>query len=121
MCVKKPNHYTNQCITLLKLDLNERFKLIHQLKLCQNCFKDNHIAINCKSNFKCKECDASHNTLIHGANGLESSTARPQSVSLNSYSRVNLIKSGILSTAIVLLRTKTINSKSVALFLMGVP
>jgi hypothetical protein len=40
---KKPNHYTNQCITLLKLDLNERLKLIQQLKLCQNCFNDNPI------------------------------------------------------------------------------
>jgi hypothetical protein len=116
---KKPNHYTNQCITLLKLDLNERLKLIQQLKLCQNCFKDNHIAVNCKSNFKCKECDASHNTLIHGATGLESSTARPQSVSLNSYSRVNLIKSGILSTAIVLIKDKNNQFQECRAFLDG--
>jgi hypothetical protein len=116
---KKPNHYTNQCITLLKLDLNERLKLIQQLKLCQNCFKDNHNAVNCKSNFKCKECDANHNTLIHGATGLESSTARPQSVSLNSYSRVNLIKSGILSTAIVLIKDKNNQFQECRAFLDG--
>jgi hypothetical protein len=112
---KKPNHYTNQCITLLKLDLNERLKLIQQLKLCQNCFKDNHNAVN----FKCKECDASHNTLIHGATGLESSTARPQSVSLNSYSRVNLIKSGILPTAIVLIKDKNNQFQECRAFLDG--
>lgn len=63
MCDKK--HLIYQCPAFLSLDIPERRKQVSKLKLCFNCLKDNHQREQCLSTWKCKECNASHNSLLH--------------------------------------------------------
>ncbi|XP_063915471.1 uncharacterized protein LOC135131590 [Zophobas morio] len=104
---QQAGHYINQCTEFTNLNINERLKAVDRLRLCKNCLRGNHATVDCKSKSRCKNCNLNHNTLIHGANDQQTSTVQQsESVSLNSYSDINTLKSGILSTAIILIMDK---------------
>lgn len=60
----KQGHNIYQCEQFLKLDQNERAAKVKSMKLCYNCLRANHLAIDCKSG-PCKKCKWKHNTLLH--------------------------------------------------------
>lgn len=60
----KKEHFIYGCQDLLKLAPASRLEEIKKLKLCLNCFRPGHIAVNCRSS-NCKTCGKKHNTLLH--------------------------------------------------------
>ncbi|XP_076230305.1 uncharacterized protein LOC143176843, partial [Nomia melanderi] len=62
MC--KDSHEIYQCKHFLQATIRDRLELIKRNKLCLNCFRANHMAINCQAS-GCKRCNQKHNTLLH--------------------------------------------------------
>lgn len=63
-CMK--SHTIYRCVDLLKLPVNRRIERIAQLKLCANCFSQNHRAdsMSCKSGI-CRRCnEGRHNSIL---------------------------------------------------------
>ncbi|KAK9694897.1 hypothetical protein QE152_g33239 [Popillia japonica] len=60
----KKAHAIYKCPSFLSLSVEERYKEIFKLKLCQNCLKPGHYKTNCQSNH-CRKCSYKHNTLLH--------------------------------------------------------
>lgn len=104
MCDKK--HAIYQCPAFLSLSIPERRQQVSKLKLCFNCLKDNHQREQCVSTWKCKECNASHNSLLHQDDQSNESTSTSNSSEiqisrvLNNYSTTTNQKC-FLSTAII--------------------
>ena len=62
-------HRLEDCEDFKKMAVKERAHYLFHNKLCFNCLKDTgpvHLAQNCKEEVKCKLCNKSHNTLLHG-------------------------------------------------------
>ena len=49
------------------LFLLQRKEYVMSMRLCLNCLKPNHVAHDCRSNYRCKvkDCGRKHNTLLH--------------------------------------------------------
>ncbi len=62
---KGSNHSWAQCQVFLDADLNQRWTLIRQHKYCANCLHQSHQVSNCASIFTCRECKATHHSLLH--------------------------------------------------------
>lgn len=45
----------------------ERKKFVRQARLCENCFRSGHMAMDCRSRMKCQVigCGWKHHTLLH--------------------------------------------------------
>lgn len=52
------------CKSFLEMPVSTRIEQVKTKKVCLNCLRPDHIAINCKSQ-KCRKCGKSHNTLLH--------------------------------------------------------
>ncbi|KAJ8961538.1 hypothetical protein NQ318_014790 [Aromia moschata] len=63
----KNSHYIYHCKDFQALPVKSRLDEIKKLKLCLNCFRENHFAQECKSS-GCKKCKRRHNTLLHFEN-----------------------------------------------------
>ena len=62
-------HHIDECQEFKAMTVKERAHYLFHNKLCFHCLKDighDHIAQNCKSQVKCRECGQNHNTLLHG-------------------------------------------------------
>lgn len=62
------DHYLYLCPKFLNLSVQERYVIVQNNKLCQNCIRsDNHSPTEC-SYGPCKLCNNNHNTLLHKNN-----------------------------------------------------
>ncbi|XP_058827393.1 uncharacterized protein LOC131687333 [Topomyia yanbarensis] len=59
------HHPLFQCPQFENMSLPERLDLVNYDRLCHNCFRQNHIAQNCQSNFSCRHCKKRHHSLLH--------------------------------------------------------
>jgi len=62
MC--QETHPIYKCPEFLKMNVDKRIKKVGELKICKNCFRENHTLEQCKAR-KCYQCNKSHNTLLH--------------------------------------------------------
>lgn len=62
MCNK--DHKTSVCNTFLRLSVENRFKKCKDLKLCINCFSQDHTSSKCSGKC-CEKCKKRHNVLLH--------------------------------------------------------
>ena len=58
-------HSLFHCPTFEGYSIARRKEYVMTQKLCLNCLKAHHIAKDCNSNFRCRECSKRHNTLLH--------------------------------------------------------
>lgn len=93
----KGNHFTQNCETLTKTNINERSDIIRKAKLCFNCLRANH------SFDKCAASNGQHHTLLHRENSETIPSSNVTSSSAISGSQT------ILSTAVILMRDKLNN------------
>ena len=101
------NHDIDECEDLKKLTVDERSKVFFKKKLCYGCCKpinDGHNSKTCKKRRKCKHCEGTHPTVLHGfkikskerskqgKDGKESAEGENRSASVNcASSRMNLV------------------------------
>ena len=62
MC-KGPHPIWN-CEAFLKLKVDQRIEVVKEKRLCFNCLGP-HKKTDCRSKYKCRECQMKHHTLIH--------------------------------------------------------
>jgi hypothetical protein len=80
------NHNLFHCAQFINLTVKDRINLVHSKHLCNNCFRDNHLASTCKSEYRCKICKESHNTLLHETLSQTNNNQQPPTVlKINSY------------------------------------
>ena len=56
------NHSSNKCSNVT--DISQRKQLLRKNKRCFICLRKNHIAKDCKSNYKCSKCQMRHNISV---------------------------------------------------------
>ena len=63
----KGDHFLDQCPKFREKNIEDREKLIRELKLCSNCLKKGHIVKDCKRDKMCrvKECTIKHSYWLH--------------------------------------------------------
>ena len=59
-----PQHPLWKCEAFLLKDVKSLWSLVKSAKLCFNC-SGNHVARNCKFNFRCRHCCELHHSLLH--------------------------------------------------------
>jgi hypothetical protein len=74
------NHNLFHCAQFINLTVKDRINLVHSKRLCNNCFRDNHVASTCKSEYRCKICKESHNTLLHETLSQTNNNQQPPTV-----------------------------------------
>lgn len=82
------------CKEFLKYNVDQRYDLVVVKKYCQNCLARSHTHQECRSDQICRVCKRRHNTLLHGAQQLTSSTAS----SSRSHARIDPNNSKRLNT-----------------------
>ena len=63
------NHDIDECEDLKKLSVDERSKVFFKKKLCYGCcnpMSNGHNSKSCKKRRKCKHCEGTHPTVLHG-------------------------------------------------------
>ncbi|XP_062713817.1 uncharacterized protein LOC115255489 [Aedes albopictus] len=75
-------HPLVKCPVFEKMQLKDRLNLVNTKRVCSNCFRSNHFARNCSSNFSCRHCQKRHHTLLHP--GFDSPVAGNSSSSIQS-------------------------------------
>ena len=58
------DHSTSKCNVFIDMNSTQRVNFVKQKSLCDNCLKVGHLAVNCWSRYKCKNCNEKHHTLI---------------------------------------------------------
>lgn len=56
-----------KCLVAKKIiskSVNDRLKLLRELKLCMNSLRSGHVLRDCKSS-NCKQCNQPHHSLLH--------------------------------------------------------
>ncbi len=97
------NHYAWFCSQFEQLSITQRKEHARQHNLCNNCLKPGHLAVECRSTYKCKTCQGSHNSLLH-----EPSAAAPQaSTNTTSSSSSPQLKENLMMTSQVRLTGPT--------------
>ncbi|KMQ83158.1 hypothetical protein RF55_20764, partial [Lasius niger] len=125
------NHPLHQCKVFIKLSVPQRIELLKQHKCCFNCLRKGHFPRECKSKNVCTICKQRHHSLIHRDQNAvktdpstspstsvqpscnpsiiragESELVSGESIASNNFSHQS-IKSTLLPTAMVLLRSST--------------
>ena len=61
------DHWLSRCKKFRKKTVEERFKLVHSLKLCDNCLTPGHVAKSCEKASFCKieGCKFKYSTFLH--------------------------------------------------------
>ncbi|XP_075167569.1 uncharacterized protein LOC142239667 [Haematobia irritans] len=65
ICNSTPYHGAFHCPVFMEANAQDRFTLAKKHKLCLNCLGMNHVMSSCPSQNRCRQCNASHNTLLH--------------------------------------------------------
>ena len=55
-------HYSNECMVVKEVE--KRKSILREAKRCCNCLRIGHLANNCQSKARCKQCHQKHNTSI---------------------------------------------------------
>lgn len=63
-CVCQESHFIYHCSKFSNMPMSEKYTVIRQLKLCNNCLRSGHSKNDCLSS-GCKKCKLKHNTLLH--------------------------------------------------------
>jgi hypothetical protein len=74
------NHNLFHCAQFINLTVKDRINLVHSKHLCNNCFRNNHVASTCKSEYRCKMCKEPHNTLLHETLSQTNNNQQPPTV-----------------------------------------
>lgn len=90
-------HGIYHCDTFIKQTASDRMQTAKDLQLCFNCLSKNHQASECTSTYTCKQCQKSHNSLLHSSE--TSHTAMSTNVQMRKPKRTVL-----LSTAVILVK-----------------
>ena len=64
VCHGPTYHVLDECDEFTEMTTAERYDVIKKHGLCLNCF-GRHLAYHCPQLFRCKECGAKHNILLH--------------------------------------------------------
>lgn len=59
------DHNIFHCTTFRQKSIAQRRDWVRTSGLCFNCLGANHRLVDCRSKYKCKECQARHHTLLH--------------------------------------------------------
>ena len=115
---KPERHPLFLCSKWLGFSVSQRISQANSRKLCKNCLAVGHTTENCRSTYRCRECNSNHHTTLHQT--AAPPTAPPSttptgtsSVSVNSATAQ--IQKSILMTAQVLLtgpRGQTIQARA---------
>ncbi|XP_055527362.1 uncharacterized protein LOC129719983 [Wyeomyia smithii] len=62
---EKEKHAMIDCPVFNGLDVKGSIEVVTDKKLCSNCFRSDHFARKCRSNFNCKQCSKRHHSMIH--------------------------------------------------------
>lgn len=62
--VCEANHKTLECPMLVNADIDERWRLVTDRRLCYNCLFP-HMIADCNSRFSCRKCKKRHATVLH--------------------------------------------------------
>ena len=68
----KTKHDIEDCEEFLTKDIDQRHKVVFRQNLCFSCLEpvsDMHLAKTCTKKRKCRVCNASHPTTLHGGKG----------------------------------------------------
>ncbi|XP_062538907.1 uncharacterized protein LOC134207198 [Armigeres subalbatus] len=60
----KENHPLYQCSSFLRMSVRERDAVLRTNSLCRNCFRSGHIATDCTSKYRCRNCNGRHHTMV---------------------------------------------------------
>ena len=71
------NHYAFSCSAFKGMSVAQRKEHVRVNTLCLSYLKPGHAPADCRSNYLCKVCNGSHNTMIH----VEEAAGNPHSVS----------------------------------------
>ncbi|XP_062716301.1 uncharacterized protein LOC134291910 [Aedes albopictus] len=58
-------HPLVKCQTFERMSLADRLRTVNSKRLCLNCFRQDHFARDCPSNYSCRVCRKNHHTLLH--------------------------------------------------------
>ena len=67
------SHFLARCQEYLDLLPPKRLDLVKHYKLCMNCLIYGHTSRDCRSTWRCQECERKHHTSLHGSWGEGSS------------------------------------------------
>lgn len=71
VCFESHEVYT--CDSYLSKTLRGRYAIVSKLRLCRNCLRPGHKAINCRNEKRCKKCNKKHHTTLHFTKTIEPS------------------------------------------------
>ncbi|XP_055613757.1 uncharacterized protein LOC129760180 [Uranotaenia lowii] len=91
-------HPLVRCPVFEKMQLKDRLNLVNSKRICSNCFRGNHFARNCQSNFSCKHCQKRHHSLLHPGFDASVSNNNPNSSGLQTRTTQNPPKANESST-----------------------
>ncbi|XP_011859229.1 PREDICTED: uncharacterized protein LOC105556738 [Vollenhovia emeryi] len=61
----KGQHPLFKCVQFLSYTPERRFEFIKTSKRCYNCLAANHTLRDCKNEYRCRECQQKHHSLLH--------------------------------------------------------
>ncbi|XP_055715024.1 uncharacterized protein LOC129809241 [Phlebotomus papatasi] len=82
-CCNGSQHPLYKCQIFTQKSPSDRLKVVKNSGLCWNCLSSSHETSNCTSTHTCKQCHASHNTLLHAACVTRSNITSNSSASQN--------------------------------------
>jgi len=63
VCLESHEIYT--CDSYLSKTSKGRYAIVTKLRLCRNCLRPGHKAVNCRNEKRCKKCNQKHHTTLH--------------------------------------------------------
>ncbi|XP_062708809.1 uncharacterized protein LOC115266910 [Aedes albopictus] len=58
-------HALVRCPRFMAMAVAEKLRLVNSKRLCVNCFRQDHFARDCSSNYTCRVCRKRHHSLLH--------------------------------------------------------
>ena len=113
------SHQIYECESYLRKTSRGRYAVVTKLRLCRNCLRPGHQAIDCRNEKRCKKCNKKHHTSLHFTKNLTSarSTDRICNKTINSNLKSSITgqdcKSLNLSTVRILITDENGNCQSV--------
>ena len=78
-CVKcQGEHAVTSCQQVVNMPLQERKRMVADLRLCRGCLKKGHLWRNCTRKARCEKCGRLHPTLLHDPEIAARETADPE-------------------------------------------
>ncbi|XP_036346634.1 uncharacterized protein LOC118755949, partial [Rhagoletis pomonella] len=59
------NHPLRFCFEFKKLSVRDKYKVVRENQLCENCFSFSHLRSDCSSQNTCAVCHRNHHSLLH--------------------------------------------------------